>query len=306
MKVLVGVDGGAQQRDALAFADHLAAPDDGAIVVVHAYPWSRWAENLGNAFELTVRQDAEAVLAEARRALGDGPGVASRAVADVSAPRALHHVAEQLGVDVIVVGSCHRGPLGRAVFGSTADRVATGAPCAVAIAPRGYADERGHGMRAIGVGYDGSPDSKVALRWAGALAQRTGAPLRVVGVVEPAAAGLYPSAAAYGYAVLIEELTKCRKAAVEEALAAVPPGVVATGRVKDGPVARVLADEAEDLDLVVVGSRGYGPLGRLLLGSTSRAVVHTAQTPVVVVPRTTVDGDADPAADTGLATTAAS
>jgi nucleotide-binding universal stress UspA family protein len=53
----------------------------------------------------------------------------------------------------------------------------------------------------------------------------------------------------------------------------------------DGDARELLAGESAGLDLLVVGSRGYGPLRAVLLGSVSSALVRSAQSPLVVVPR---------------------
>src|ERR1017187_2650858 len=52
--------------------------------------------------------------------------------------RALHELAEHQHVDLLVVGSCHRGSIGRVLVGNDALATLNGAPCAVAIAPAGY------------------------------------------------------------------------------------------------------------------------------------------------------------------------
>jgi nucleotide-binding universal stress UspA family protein len=54
---------------------------------------------------------------------------------------ALHETASRIGAGLIVIGSPHRGPLGRIALGSTTDRIVGGAPCPVAVAPRGFRDE---------------------------------------------------------------------------------------------------------------------------------------------------------------------
>jgi hypothetical protein len=59
-----------------------------------------------------------------------------------------------------------------------------GAPCAVAIAPRGYR-EHAHEIRAIAVGFDGSAESGLALMAASELAAATGATLKLISVAEP-------------------------------------------------------------------------------------------------------------------------
>jgi nucleotide-binding universal stress UspA family protein len=55
-------------------------------------------------------------------------------------------------------------------------------------------------------------------------------------------------------------------------------------RCECGFAARELIDASHDADLVVVGSRGGGGFGRLMMGSVSSQVVHHAACPVVVVP----------------------
>ena len=78
-----------------------------------------------------------------------------------------------------------------------------------------------------------------------------------------------------------------RRAEAEDGLAAVLAelGDIATGDLPVGDPARELADAAQDLDLLVTGSRGYGPLRRLMLGSTSTKLVHEAPCPVLVLTR---------------------
>ena len=53
----------------------------------------------------------------------------------------------------------------------------------------------------------------------------------------------------------------------------------------EGKAADVLVEATADFDLLVLGSRGYGPLKRVLLGGVSAKVVDEAACPVLVVPR---------------------
>lgn len=55
--------------------------------------------------------------------------------------------------------------------------------------------------------------------------------------------------------------------------------------VLDGEPAEVLAEQTRELGLLVMGSRGYGPLRRVLLGSVSAALLDAARCPVMIVPR---------------------
>ena len=83
-----------------------------------------------------------------------------------------------------------------------------------------------------------------------------------------------------------------RREEAEDRLAAVLAdlGEIATGALPFGDPARELAYAAHDLDLLVTGSRGYGPLRRLMLGSTSTKLVHEAPCPVLVLTRPVGDG----------------
>ena len=76
------------------------------------------------------------------------------------------------------------------------------------------------------------------------------------------------------------------RASVDSALASLPEGVTAADELLEGDVVEELAalDERE-CDLLVCGSRGYGPVRRVLLGGVSRRLMRRAACPVVVVPR---------------------
>lgn len=52
----------------------------------------------------------------------------------------------------------------------------------------------------------------------------------------------------------------------------------------EGPAAHVILDNAHDAELIVVGQRGLGTVGSVMLGSVSHHVLHHARCPVLVVP----------------------
>ena len=150
-----------------------------------------------------------------------------------------------------------------------------GAPCAVAIAPAGYVSESGV-MREIGVGYDGSPESEHALELARELGAEFGAKLSAFEVVS-----LPRYLLRDGSAPLDESIEDFVRDARERiaALGGVEPHAAY------GHPPEELAMYSASLDLLIVGSRGYGPIGRMIHGSTSQQLARTARCPLLVLPR---------------------
>jgi nucleotide-binding universal stress UspA family protein len=207
-----------------------------------------------------------------------------------SAPRALHETAEAEGAGLLVVGSTHRGAVGRVLPGSTAERLMHGAPCSIAVVPHGW-EERGR-LDPIGVAYAPTAEGVEALRAAHSLARKAGATLRVITGVKPGGAVFAPTEAAKPAraGTDVEDVEGSRKVAAERAAREALDALdgrdvdVEIDAVVDEP-ADALVRVSEHLDLLVCGSRGYGPLRAVLLGGVSRRVVAEAHCPVIVLPR---------------------
>jgi len=69
-----------------------------------------------------------------------------------------------------------------------------------------------------------------------------------------------------------------------QAVSALDADIDASETLLEGGARELLARASGELDLLVVGSRGYGPLRAMLLGSVSSALVRSAQSPLVIVP----------------------
>jgi nucleotide-binding universal stress UspA family protein len=139
-------------------------------------------------------------------------------------------------------------------------------------------------MERIVVGIDGSDTAQRALAWAVDEAKRRNAVLVVVHAWHVPYVGGYPVTASAYDPALIEEAARSVLAdalAAEDTseLAAPPEPILVCGG-----AATTILDAAKGADLLVVGSRGLGGFGALLLGSVSHQVVHHASCPVVVVP----------------------
>jgi nucleotide-binding universal stress UspA family protein len=197
----------------------------------------------------------------------------------------LQELAHELGAAAIVVGSSHRGTVGRLLIGDVAAGLLHGSTCPVVVAPRGYEeDEAGFGR--IGVAFDGSPEGEAALRAAVGFAVHGGGSVQAYTVVEPQEWTLtyIPSATP-----MAPEVEDARQDWAEEttshALAAMPEAVRGSAEIVHGPVAQTLGEVSKDLDLLVCGSRGYGTVQHVLAGSVARGLSHRAACPLVVVPR---------------------
>jgi nucleotide-binding universal stress UspA family protein len=286
MKIMAAVDGSEQQQDALALAAQLAELEGAELLVAHVYPFNHDSVLLGSQYSKTIREDAERLMTGA--VAGLGRDVAETVlVPDFSAPRGLHRAAREHDVDLVVIGSCHRGSVGRVLLGGTGERLLHGAPCAVAVAPKGHRAPEG-GLKTVGVAYDGGEEARAALNRAQEVAAAAGATLTIISVVEPIQLNYYPGAAIVASTELLEDLRRDRRTELDEVAGRVPDGLDVRTELLDGPVATVLAEAAHGFDLLFCGSRGYGAVGTVLLGGVSHVLVRDAPCPVVVLPRTGV------------------
>lgn len=233
-------------------------------------------------------------------ALGQCLGQATHAeVLSATAPseegEGLAELARSEDADLIVLGSTHRGPIGRVLPGATAERLLGEAPCPVAIAPRGFGhlDESDPGwrplsdggadggMRVIGVGYDGSPAAQNALDVAAELAMVNDAALRVYTV-----ATRVPNA---GPSAEGQASDPARAEAMREKLHSAVAGLPREARALPVflwgiPASELIGAAENGVDLMILGSRRRGPVRRALNGSVSSAVIREARCPVLITP----------------------
>jgi nucleotide-binding universal stress UspA family protein len=183
---------------------------------------------------------------------------------------------------LIVLGATHRRSLARTLRG-TARRLLSEAPCPIAIAPAGFAARRETPILDIGVGFEPTAEGVEALAVAHGLAARVDGTLRAIGVaLSRLAVGDVRDRAPY-----LENERRLAEARLERALAELPGEVSVTADARVGDAAVELASASRDLDLLVCGSRGRGPLRAVLLGSVTERLLRGAGCPVVIVPRPT-------------------
>jgi nucleotide-binding universal stress UspA family protein len=279
--IVVGVDGTGSGLDAVALATRLAHVTGDPMIVACVYPQGRRSSLDADA----VRGPAAKAL-EAARELADEAGAEYRTVSSSSPARGLAELAEEDGAAMVVVGSHRSGAFGRVASGNTAERLLHGSGCPVAVTPRGYRRRITDKLRRIGVAFVDTPDGHEAVRHAAGLAARAGLPLALYSVVSVHANWFVPEAVRPEEETVPVEVRKDYQEALDRALAELPEGVQATGELLYGEVVDELSVVGErGVDLLVCGSRGYGPVRRVLLGTVSAALVRQASMPVLVVPR---------------------
>jgi nucleotide-binding universal stress UspA family protein len=274
--VLVGVDGRSGGRDAIALARTLVEAKAGKLTLVHV---REGCANPQHAFVPGRIEEERAASArllphERERAELDAELVS---VSALTPARGLHELAEETGADLLVVGSCARGALRRVLIGDDASAALNGAPCAIAIADAGLA-ERSKPLEAIGVAYNATAESEEALELARALGRASGASVRALEVVRF-------SSYAYGGLVAPPLLGSAIEELLEQAQERMRALEGVEGSAIYGLTGEQLAAFSEDVDLLVVGSRGYGPLRRLVAGSTSAYLERHARSALLVLPR---------------------
>ena len=285
--VVVGYDGRAEGRDALALGKLLAAPTGERLILVAVFPYSSsWMGE--EAFESALRDDEARVFAEVREGLAED--AETRALAGGSPAMGLQDVADAEDASLIAIGSTHRGVVGRVLSGTVADRLMHGAPCPIAIAPRGFQSDPS--LTEIGVGFDGARESWHALAFAADLARQGEARVHLLGVLESLGSELiaYRAAEISEFAdvdAVDSERRKVLAHRLDVGLSELDESLRGERYLLSGEPAEELAAGAgrASLDLLVVGSRGYGPLRRVLLGGVSSRLARSASCPLVVVPR---------------------
>jgi len=269
-EVIVGVDGRPNSRDAVALASKLLGAG-GRLTLVNVHHDLHFVHPRLHDAE---RDKALALLARERDTGEVGADLLAVAASSVGA--GLHQVAEQREADLLVVGSCSRGPLGRLLVGDDRRASLDGAPCAVAIAPAGYARHPCPFAR-IGVAYNASPESEHALDLAREVAAEHRSAISALTVISIPSYS-YGAVAALDWGEVVDRM-------IEEAREELQQLEGVDGRVVRGIPAEELAHWSADVDLLVVGSRGYGPVRRVVFGSISEHLARSTSCPLLVLRR---------------------
>jgi nucleotide-binding universal stress UspA family protein len=140
-------------------------------------------------------------------------------------------------------------------------------------------------IRRIGVAYNDSVESRAAVAAATDLARAFGASLELVAVVDAASFATPALMGGPSAVTMRQDIEHHVQESLDAMITDVAADVDATGVRLVGIPAEEIAERTAGLDLVVTGSRGYGPLRAVLTGGVSGRVLRSAQCPVLIVPR---------------------
>lgn len=207
--------------------------------------------------------------------------------------------ADEVGADLVVLGTHGRGGTKRVLLGSVAESLVRTTDVPV-LTVHGDDERRAWGPGStVVVGTDGSDEAESAERVGVALAAALGANLSVVSVVDEAGA-LASVGAGMVSDGMVESVRDALSDRAETAIRrvvdrATDAGVDADGAIIDGEPSRRLREHAArvDADLVVVGTHGRRGVRRIVLGSVAERLLRSADRPVLIVPTRGLATDAD-------------
>jgi nucleotide-binding universal stress UspA family protein len=259
----------------------LAAQAGGRLLIAAVYP------HPGLPFPppLRHREDERRRADQGIRAVRDelAPDADTVVVPGLSPARAICELAEARGASTIVVGSRSEHRMGDA---DHALQVLRSADTEVLVVPDGRPVSPV--LRRILVGFDGGPGSHDAVDRAIELARATGAAIRVLGIVPQEVHSWWLGGPTAWDSDQVDRWAQERQAELTQAAQDALGGaadVTATCDVISGDVVEELMRAATDADLLVLGSRRWGRLARLVLGSVSEPVVRACVCPTLVLPR---------------------
>lgn len=300
--VLTPIDGSERALAAVPWAARLAGPQ-GTVVLLRVLPAQpghrapRTAESDDDGVrraQAAWADAAQAELDEAAQAHDELGVTVERSVVTGEPDEEIVAAAGRRGADLIAMASHGRGAIGRAIFGSVADRVARTATVPVLIVRAPDEDARHVAtITRLLVPLDGSEIAERALPVAIDLARRLKIPMHVVRAIDPVttipvARGVYgavPTVSAEITDRLWQEAEAEAQATVADALTRLrAEGIVASGAVLNGSPFFAISEITQQGDLIVLTSHGHGGVRRWLLGSVAEKLVREAPVPVLLVP----------------------
>jgi nucleotide-binding universal stress UspA family protein len=292
-RIIVPVDGSTLSEQAIPFGSLLARTFSCPIEIVHVIELPMYVTIADPA--ATVSPDAvTAYLTSLTERLPLGMQ-ARTVVVDGRPARELLALANETSGSMIVMATHGRGGLPRALLGSVADKVVRGSSVPVGLVraadlPLPLPDK----LTRIAIPLDGSELSEEALRVGIDLANRTGATLLLVRVIEPIVVSP-PSCDMYGamsmdphmVEEIITELKEDARASLSTWADTISDdGIPVEWVMSEGrPITEILRHAVEHrADLIMTTTHGRGGLSRIFLGSVATGLINHSPLPLIVIP----------------------
>jgi nucleotide-binding universal stress UspA family protein len=285
-RVVSGYDGSEASEDAVAFGLTWCRSTGDVPIVATVFPEEHplGAGRVDVEWATYVREQAEIIQDKARAAVGDA--ALYRNVASTSAAHGLADLAEDIEAVMLIVGTTQETGLARALLGSITERLLHGATAPVLVVPPGWRESAPDRISSIGVAYVDTRDGREALRIAVQVALRIPAQVTLYSVIGQSSERYSYLIGRTGEQAVLDKARDSFGKALEFAAAGVPPELEPRTVLLEGAVVDSLAALGpDDVDMLVCGSRGYGPVRRVLLGGVSSRLIRGARLPVAVVPR---------------------
>jgi nucleotide-binding universal stress UspA family protein len=273
MRVLLATDGSVDAGAATDWLRGFPLPADAQFRVVSAaaVPPSPIDIPQVRDVQAAVRAQARAMAEATRTALGTRFASAEIVAPDGDPREAILRVAEEWHADLVVLGARGLGAVAGHMLGSVSIALTRHAPCPVLVVKQGA-----RALKTALVAVDGSEPAAAAAAFLASLPLPPPASVRLLAVAEPP---IGP-----GPDTMMQVTEKLRRVLEHTAAAFTGRASVEQRVVAGRPREHIMRAAAEpDVDLVVVGARGLGVVGRLLLGSVSEDVLRHVERPVLIV-----------------------
>ena len=284
MRTLLALDGSKNANEALRLLKDLSMDH---LVLLHtlnvpkpAYPMMipEVAQALSHEIERSMRADGERLLERAVSLLPFHTGPVTRVLRVGSPAEVIVTTAEEEKTDLIVMGARGLGPIKERLLGSVSHRILTSAPCAKLLVPGPVKP-----IRQVLLPLSSSTDTEGAIRFLELKPFRRPVELTLLSVL-PDIPPLGGVAALGTEAYQARERENAQLFLQSTANRLERSGYSARNQVLIGPAVDSILDQARgrNVDLILMGSRGRHGLSRLMLGSVSHAVLHSAPCPILV------------------------
>ena len=287
-RIVVGIDGSPPSGNALEWAVARARLGGEQLELVNTYSlppdfdfYGYHSVPTSDPLEWFIKFSGQVLDAAAARVHELAPDLTCTLTSEMGHPAAvLAEVSE--GADAVVVGRRGLGGAASALLGSVSNRLTIAAKCPLVVVGEGEFPLTGP----IVVGVDGSEFGTNALRYAIAEAAVRNTSVRAVAaydVLLPALRMADPELIARMRAEVEAEAAGIITRALDDAQQTGSAALRVDHIVIEGRAAEAILGQAEDAQLIVVGTHGKGLVRRILLGSVSRQVLNDADQPVAVI-----------------------